>query len=1165
MLLVTGNPGIKPKLNRDYLPKIELLKDFVEKSSDFKPTETPLVKGGTWVSFKQSTVGKRLNVAAKSRDTMGLCVDTDFYGMYRITVNVSGKLFDFVNIPGASNLAEAGKPALPTVKRFLEIPYNYDPKLNPISLSFEILHAEYVELDGYYLNPAQEDLTDTVNATYPEYKINQVIYNTDSFFPGKLATLEGHNQSIILRGHRLLALNLNPIQFNPVTRKIRAYTKIEVRINYDRAEQVLRIPSRLFNPNFNDMFKDFVLNYIYSPSLELLQFYDSNNNERTGSEYLIITHDDFYDEIKPLALWKEKKGVTTTIVKTSEIDAGGPTADDIRNYIKDAYDTWNPAPAYVLLVGDSEFIPTHYVTEHPSNLHGGFEIATDLYYVTVDGEDYFPDLYIGRLSVDTGAECTIIVDKILNYEKNPPNNANFYNSATVIAYFQDNDVWLGPPDNMWLSQRDGFEDRAFVLTSEQIRDFLVAEGYSVDRIYTANNPAGENPTNYNNGPVWFFDSGDPLPADLLWPGFRWDGDRNDITSNITDGRFLILHRDHGVSDNFFNHRTTNWGGMDGWGDPEYNIGDIAGLANGDLLPVVLSIECQCGWFDGEIDQNNDPNLTHNNESFCEMFLRQNGGGAIAAIGATRSSYSGLNDDFAHGLIDAIWPEFNPDFAGGELFQLGQVLTYGKIFLAALRGYSADLVQETFELFHLFGCPEMSIYTEQPQTLTVDFPSTIGSGGVQQFVVNVQSNLNPVPNAKICLQKGNDVYAVKYTDAFGNAYFSITPNYGGDMNITVTKHNFIPYEGIITVTNNGAAISIDPSTSYIGYPFTLTGSGFSGSETVNIYFGNALFIATASSGTISLSDDVPTLTPGDIINIKAVGQSSGRTAVCIFRCLSEAETCDPYFYSQWDSSTWYLNPTGNDPRWDSPDIQLYEQGTWNEVASSDLEVGTTYTIRATVHNNLDVEATNTIVSFKWAFYGGGQRTWNLIGTDDIDVPGLGTSTAEIDWTPSITGHNCIKVLIDQYWDENTENNKGQENTQVAPASSPVVINFILHNPLETSELIYLETKLIEGPEIWSATITREYPQVLGPDEEYEVKLVIDVPEDVDDGTSGYYVVNAYIGDTLIGGIEVKAIKSTGGGKTNFISVPFIAVVCALVIEPAFIIWLQRKRKLKQYQA
>ncbi|MHA1557389.1 MAG: C25 family cysteine peptidase, partial [Candidatus Heimdallarchaeota archaeon] len=171
-----------------------------------------------------------------------------------------------------------------------------------------------------------------------------------------------------------------------------------------------------------------------------------------------------------------------------------------------------------------------------------------------------------------------------------------------------------------------------VLTSEEVRDFLVAEGYDVDRIYSADNPAGENPTNYNNGPVWFYDSGDPLPADLLMPGFAWDGNGVDITNNITDGRFLFFHRDHGGSRNFFNHDTGGWGGIEGWGDPLYQAGNVAGLANGDLLPVLFSVDCQCGWFDGETDQTNDAALTGNTESICEMFVRQNGGGSVAAIG-----------------------------------------------------------------------------------------------------------------------------------------------------------------------------------------------------------------------------------------------------------------------------------------------------------------------------------------------------------------------------------------------------------------------------------------------------------------------------------------------------------------------------------------------------
>jgi len=134
-----------------------------------------------------------------------------------------------------------------------------------------------------------------------------------------------------------------------------------------------------------------------------------------------------------------------------------------------------------------------------------------------------------------------------------------------------------------------------------------------------------------------------------------------------------------------------------------------------------------------------------------------------------------------------------------------------------------------------------------------------------------------------------------------------------------------------------------------------------------------------------------------------------------------------------------------------------------------------------------------------------------------------------------------VTINQYWDEDLDNNQGQENCDVSAATSPAEIFFILHNPMQTTELIYLETKHISG------------------DEEYEVKLVVDVPDDVDEGTSGIYLVNAYIGGVLIGGIETEVIKTTGK-QSGFISIPFIAIICSLITIPAFVIWLRKRKKL-----
>ncbi|MHA2066048.1 MAG: C25 family cysteine peptidase, partial [Candidatus Thorarchaeota archaeon] len=948
----------------------------------------------TWIPFIPGSMpGSTSEVLPKSSDNLGICVDSNFLGMYSLTTIINETRFNVLNIPNAGHTSTIGKPAVPTITRFIEIP-------DGVQASFEVIYSDMQVLEGYNVVPARESATDNVNATEPPFVIDTALYSTDAFYPLNTVSLEGIDKQdpIIMRGHRLVALTLNPVQFNPITQQLKVYSKIEVRINYDEPAQVGPLDPRLLSPAFEELLEAFVLNYqprpitmykifqpmvvAYSGSISVIDSEESPNGEMTGADYLIITHDDFYHEIRELATWKNIKGLATMIVNTSQIGVD-PTADDITDYIKDAYDTWSPAPSYVLLVGDSEFIPPHYKTQHPSSYHGPAAnrglIGTDLYYATVHGTDYYPDIYIGRLSVDTTAQTATIVNKILEYEKNPPDpiaQEDFYTSVTSSAMFQDDDL-------------DGFEDRRFVLTCEEIRDHLLAEGYTVDRIYYADPGSifppvpAVNPTNYNNGD---YATGAAIPAALLSAnGFLWDGDTLDVRNNITDGRFLIYHRDHGLSRNGWNHRPAAengqwWGTFDGWGDPRYTQADIAVLNNGDLLPVVLSIECQSGWFDGEVDQDHQPaaaptlNYTRNFESFSEEIVRRQNGGAIAAIGSTRNSFSGYNDQLVRGFIDAIWPDFDPDYASGGLYDLGQVLVFGKIYMAHKHAYDTsityygNLVKETFELFHLFGDPELSIWTEPPRVLDVSHPDEIGSQGSQNFVVNVtdQGTGAPIHYAKVCLWKDSEVYIVAYTDPDGGAYFNVYPTSDGDMTKTVPKHKYLPYEETISVTPGGATLTVTPDSGPAASNPSFQGNGFDGTELVDIYFGGTAVddtVTDASAGAFTKTVEVPAGPIGPI-NVRAVGRFSGRVAVTVFRRLPDQALPDPYTYSQWDQTTWTLNPAGGDPRWNNPAIILYERASGTQVASNDLRVGTTYTIKADIHNAGTVDATDTEVTFEW---------------------------------------------------------------------------------------------------------------------------------------------------------------------------------------------------------
>ena len=128
--------------------------------------------------------------------------------------------------------------------------------------------------------------------------------------------------------------------------------------------------------------------------------------QESGARYLIITHDSFYDDILPLAEWKYKKGMRPKIAKLSEI---GSDSLSIRNYIINAYNTWETRPEFLLLVGAPNYIPFPVI----SGWH------TDNYYTNINTADIYNEILSGRLTVHSSTEAQTVVNKILLYERTP--------------------------------------------------------------------------------------------------------------------------------------------------------------------------------------------------------------------------------------------------------------------------------------------------------------------------------------------------------------------------------------------------------------------------------------------------------------------------------------------------------------------------------------------------------------------------------------------------------------------------------------------------------------------------------------------------------------------------------------------------------------------------
>ena len=104
-------------------------------------------------------------------------------------------------------------------------------------------------------------------------------------------------------------------------------------------------------------------------------------------DLLIITPDYFVSELQDLKNHKEQHGISTIIVTLDEIyngkyfdKIGQDTAEEIKYFIKNSYDTWNIS--YVLLMGGSAVIPIRRCNTIPFE-DVPVDFTSELYYADI--------------------------------------------------------------------------------------------------------------------------------------------------------------------------------------------------------------------------------------------------------------------------------------------------------------------------------------------------------------------------------------------------------------------------------------------------------------------------------------------------------------------------------------------------------------------------------------------------------------------------------------------------------------------------------------------------------------------------------------------------------------------------------------------------------------
>jgi hypothetical protein len=517
-----------------------------------------------------------------------------------------------------------------------------------------------------------------------QYNRDLSIYSKNAFYPAQPASLSANSQ---IRGVDMVMLSITPYQYNPVTKELKVYRDLEVKVNFTGGNGQFgdsRLRSRYWDP----ILMDHAYNNASIPAVDYsARAAHYANADATGCEYLIIVPNDaiFKTWADTIKAFRTEQGILTKIVTLQEI--GGNTTTIIENYINTAYTTWDIPPAAILIMADYGTNAANSIT---SPIWDSYCVSDNIF-ADIDNDD-LPEIAMARMTANNADQLETFVRKFIDYERNPPTDPGFYASPITALGWQT--------------------ERWFQICSEVVGGFFKnVQGKTpvrINAIYEGTpGSIWSTATNTNTVVNYFGPNGlGYIPASPAELG-GWDGGTPTMVNNaLNAGAFILQHRDHGMET--------------GWGEPSYVNSNINGLTNVGKLSYIMSVNCLTGKYN------------YSSECFAEKFHRYkyNGqnAGCVGILAASETSYSFVNDTYVWGFYDNIWPDFMPAY--GAMFEERGLLpafgnAAGKYFLQQSSWpYNTSNKEVTYHLFHHHGDGFQTIFSEVPQQLTVSHPEVM---------------------------------------------------------------------------------------------------------------------------------------------------------------------------------------------------------------------------------------------------------------------------------------------------------------------------------------------------------------------------------------------------------------------------------------------------------
>ena len=605
---------------------------------------------------------------------------------------------------GDTPLLRAGAPDLSKADATLLIGANAGTAL-------EIVEVAFTDIQGVSIAPSKGNLYRNVDpATVPFEQ--GAVYEEDGFFPAQAAVLR---TPFVERGLRGQSIWAHPFQYNPTSGVLRTYQSITVRVVETEAAAVnpAVAPVRMTPQAMGDAAQRF----LNASSLESRYDYVQEHGK------VVVVTDAMYDDVlAPLIAWKREKGLETEVVYAADF---GNDYDAIKDFLSDQY--FNEGLTHVILAGDEDQVAATLIT------NGGGSGYCDPCYGFVEGNDHYPEFFVGRLLVHNVAEMQTLVDRTLEYEKTPYLGEEWFNIAVGIG----SNEGAGIGDN---NESDWQHQNA-------IKDQLLDYGFQeVWELYDGNQGGG-SPT----GGETADEAGNP--------------NANDMVQLVNKGLSFINYTGHGYH-----------GGIASSG---FDVNAIGQTTNAGMYGFFVPVACCVGDFDeGE----------GSGDCFGEVWIKHTANGAPA--GGIGGAFSSVLQSWAppmrgqDEMVDLVVEE-------GEVeinHTFGSIVAHGCAGMIDSYGGAGEEMMDTW---CIFGDPTVVMRTAFPENLALGHQDVYFLGTPSITVTSANEG------ALVALTFNGEILGTGFVENGTVTMELAEPiSVPGDYLITGTAYNTIPYQAVV---------------------------------------------------------------------------------------------------------------------------------------------------------------------------------------------------------------------------------------------------------------------------------------------------------------------------------------------------------------------------------